>query len=81
MRLSAIIAVSLMLFALRTIPLSAQDAPQPQPKTEPQASSKKPSTSKTEKSPSPVTDKAKPAEYDQSAFEVVTGVRKSRARK
>jgi hypothetical protein len=51
MRLSAIIAVSLMLFALCSIPISAQDAPQPQPKTEPQASSEKPSTGKQRSRP------------------------------
>jgi hypothetical protein len=39
MRLSGTIAVPLMLFALCSIPISAQDAPQPQPKIEPQASS------------------------------------------
>jgi hypothetical protein len=74
MRLSAIIAVSLMLFALCSIPISAQDAPQSQPKTEPQACSEKPAAGKTEKPSGPVIENVKPESADAGNSVTITGI-------
>jgi len=73
MRLSGIIAASLLPLALCSIPISAQDAPQPQPKTEPQPSGEKPKAAASDTTSGPVIDNVKPSSGDAGVPVIITG--------